>query len=721
MNTSKNTILIIDDNTINVEVLKSTLKIHGFESISAYNGTQGIEQAQLYQPDLILLDILMPNMDGYEVCERLKADESTKDIPVIFISALDETFDKVKAFKIGAVDYMTKPFQNQEVLARITTHLKLRDSQQALQQKVLECQQAEEKIQHHHQFLQQVINSLEHPFYVINATTYQIELANSFMHQLGFQPQITCHVLTHKSPTPCTGTYDPCPLEQVKRTKKPVIVEHIHFDKEGHPINVEVHGFPIFDAQGNVSKMIEYSLDITERKLAEKKLKEQNKQLQIKNDQLDAFATQLEALQEAKLYQLNQAYERFVPHQFLSLLGKKHITEIQLGDQIEQEMTILFADIREFTTISETMTPQENFNFINSFLSQMEPVIRKHQGFIDKYLGDGIMALFTKVEDAIQTGIAMLTTLQNYNKNRQKVGYRPIEIGIGINTGLLMLGIIGGNKRMDSTVISDAVNIASRLESLTKVYRTPLLISEASHRKLTPVAKAQIRLLDQVKVKGKFNSVNVFEVFTADPPTLRSGKQITLEQFETAVHLYQQQNFTEAQDLFQACLSQNPTDATAEVYIKRCQQFLNIDTNTRWKDIATTICWTPKLSVHHDLIDQQHQELFVRIKDLIMSIGNGESGSEVIKVINFLKEYVVVHFATEEQLMQQYNYVNYLVHKAQHTHFIQRVAQLENDYNRRGGRLYLTLQIQEEVVDWLINHIAKLDKQLASFLHGQIK
>jgi len=194
--------------------------------------------------------------------------------------------------------------------------LNLRKLQKNLQQKIVEHELAEEKIQQQHQFLQQVINSLEHPFYVINTTNYQIELANSFMHKLGFQPQITCHALTHNNPKPCTGESDPCPLEEVKRTKKPVVLEHIHFDKEGNPINVEVHGFPIFDKDGKLTKMIEYSLNITKRKLAEQKLNQQNEQLKEKNEQLNAFALQLKAIQKEKLYKLNKAYGYFVPRQF---------------------------------------------------------------------------------------------------------------------------------------------------------------------------------------------------------------------------------------------------------------------------------------------------------------------------------------------------------------------------------------------------------------------
>ncbi|MBD3308633.1 AAA family ATPase, partial [candidate division KSB3 bacterium] len=153
--------------------------------------------------------------------------------------------------------------------------------------------------------------------------------------------------------------------------------------------------------------------------------------------------------------ELTNAYSRFVPREFLRLLEKKSIIDVQLGDHVEKEITVMFADIRGFTHLSEQLTPQENFNFINSYLSQMNQIIREHQGVIDKYIGDAIMALFpTSADDAVKCAIAMLEKLKRYNQGRKRAGYRPIQIGIGLNTGLLMLGTIGDQHRMEGTVIS---------------------------------------------------------------------------------------------------------------------------------------------------------------------------------------------------------------------------------------------------------------------------
>ncbi|WP_414545420.1 AAA family ATPase [Nostoc sp. CCY0012] len=281
------------------------------------------------------------------------------------------------------------------------------------------------------------------------------------------------------------------------------------------------------------------------------------------------------SIENARLYTdlaaLNQAYERFVPRQFLQFLNKDSIVDVQLGDQVQREMSVLFTDIRSFTTLSESLTPAENFQFINSYLSRMEPIIIQNNGFIDKYIGDAIMALFTgDADDAVQAGIAMLQTLVTYNQDLQTQGLLPIQIGIGINTGSLILGTVGGVNRMDSTVISDAVNLASRIEGLTKTFNTPLLITDQTYQRLQNCDRFDIRVVGQVKVKGKITAVTVHEVFTADPAIVREGKLITKELFAEALKLYEQQQFTAAAEVFQDCLQQNPLDQVAQIYLAQC-------------------------------------------------------------------------------------------------------------------------------------------------------
>jgi PAS domain S-box-containing protein len=394
-------ILAIDDNVVSLGVLTGCLREQGFQIIVARSGHEGLEKARADKPDLILLDVMMPDIDGFETCHRLKTAEDTKDIPVIFITALQDAGDKVKGFAAGGVDYITKPLQKEEMLARIKTHLQLQAHKKQLQQEIAERQrkeealnesemhyrtlldklpdavfihditgklfdineeacrrlgysreellqkhpkeftqekpqegyafvlsqlrtqgraidtsehitktgaripceiamnliqykgqpmilsisrditehrQAAEKVQQQNEFLQHILESLSHPFYVVNVRDYSIVLANSATPALGADGLNTCYARTHKTNAPCNSASHQCPLEILKQTKKPVILEHIHIDQEGRPKNVEVHGFPIFNQAGELTQMIEYSLDITERKQVEAKLRDSERQ-----------------------------------------------------------------------------------------------------------------------------------------------------------------------------------------------------------------------------------------------------------------------------------------------------------------------------------------------------------------------------------------------------------------------------------------------------------
>ncbi|MDY7016185.1 MAG: adenylate/guanylate cyclase domain-containing protein, partial [Cyanobacteriota bacterium] len=255
-----------------------------------------------------------------------------------------------------------------------------------------------------------------------------------------------------------------------------------------------------------------------------------------------------------ELKELNQSFSRFVPAYFLELLDKQSILDIKLGDSVERQMSILFADIRSFTELSEQMSLKDNFRFINGYLSRMEPAIVENHGFIDKYIGDAIMALFGRnADDAVRAAIAMLETLNQYNLTRTREDRPPLNVGIGINTGDLMLGTIGGAFRMDSTAIGDPVNLASRLESLTKKYGVPLLISHNTFIALEHHQDYSIRFIDRVKVKGKTNWVAVYEVFNSDEPNLKEGKLATKSAFEQGWLLYNQKAFSEAARLFADC------------------------------------------------------------------------------------------------------------------------------------------------------------------------
>ena len=319
-------------------------------------------------------------------------------------------------------------------------------------------------------------------------------------------------------------------------------------------VPIEVWATPIYDERKNIVYAIAAFQDITERQEVE------TERCQFTNELQKALAAE---------EKLTDAYGRFVPHEFLHFLGYESILEVKLGDQVQKEMSVLFSDIRDFTSLSETMTPAENFQFINAYLSRMEPAITQNFGFIDKYIGDAIMALFDgSADDAVKAGIAMLKELYEYNISRNRPDCPPLQIGIGINTGSLMLGTVGGQSRMDSTVISDAVNLASRVENLTKEYGVSMLITHNTFIELNDIY--DLRLIDRVTVKGKSQMVTVYEVFAADPPELRQKKLETKTLFEQALVLYNSDRCVEATRFFSGCLQINPTDNVAQIYMQRC-------------------------------------------------------------------------------------------------------------------------------------------------------
>jgi two-component system sensor histidine kinase ChiS len=430
-NEATEAILLVDDNPTNLQLLFETLDGRGYKLLIAKNGKVALSIARKASPNLILLDIMMPEIDGYEVCRQLKADPATAEIPVIFLSALTDTKDKVQGLDLGAVDYITKPFQPDEVIARVNTHLTVYRLKKALDQKNKELQEANELLE-----------------------------------------------------------------ERVRK-------------------------------------------------------------------------------RTAQLQELNTAYQRFVPREFLNLLAKESILDVILGDQTAQQMTVLFSDIRGWTTLSEEMTAQESFNFINAFLNRVSPVINAHRGFIDNFQGDGMMALFPEsADDAVQAAIAMHAAVSEYNKDRKKKGFQPIGIGVGLHIGDLMLGIIGHEERMQGTVVADAVNLASRLEGLTRIYGSTISISEPTLSQLKDPDKYKHRFVDKVQVKGKKDPVSVHEVFDSDPPPVIELKEQTKDDFEQGLCLYYDRKFSEASVKFNQVLEKHPEDRAARIYLKRSANYM---------------------------------------------------------------------------------------------------------------------------------------------------
>ena len=281
------------------------------------------------------------------------------------------------------------------------------------------------------------------------------------------------------------------------------------------------------------------------------------------------------------------SFSRFVPTQFLNFLGKESVLDIGLGDAEEQEMTVLFCDIRSFASLSEKMSVTENFSFLNAYLKRLSPAIHNHRGFIDKFIGDAIMALFSESpENGLAAAIEMRQILSDYNEHRTRSGHDPIDMGIGLNVGNLMLGTVGSVSRLNTTVIGDTVNLAARIESVTKHYGTPLILSDSVYRGLPDPDKYYLREIDSIRVKGKTNPVVLYESYDADPPAIKEQKLASASIFQLALIHYKAGEFEDARRGFQECLQICPDDSIADLFIKRCEKLLISPPGPGWLGLS---------------------------------------------------------------------------------------------------------------------------------------
>jgi len=303
--------------------------------------------------------------------------------------------------------------------------------------------------------------------------------------------------------------------------------------------------------------------------------------------------TKVELAEISAVAELTRIFEKFVPREFLDRIAKTGIENITLGHAESDVITILFSDIRSFTDISESMEPAELMQFLNTFLQFMSEPIHLNHGFVDKFIGDAIMALFDQpgkpdaieARDAVRSGIEMQASLVRFNKLRAKQNYPPTNIGIGVHSGPVVIGTLGSDSRMDSTVLGDAVNLASRLEGLTKNYRLPMLVSEDSKNLISHLEEFNWRLLDRITVKGKSEPVRIFEVFNQYSDENYENKLKAASVFEEAMTPYLNQNWELAIEGFKECTELLPEDASIEMHLNRAQSYQETPPAEDWDGV----------------------------------------------------------------------------------------------------------------------------------------
>ncbi|MDY7005574.1 MAG: response regulator [Cyanobacteriota bacterium] len=404
-------LLIVDDEPINIQVLNNHLKANNYQVTQASNGKEALAALDNNNFDMILLDVMMPNMSGYEVCAKIREKYPPQNLPILMLTAKNQIADLVMGFQFGANDYLTKPFAKDELLTRIKTHI--------------------------------------------------------------------------------------------------------------------------------------------------------------------------------QLSKITNSYERFVPQEYVKLLSKENILDVKLGDRVSKDMAIFFSDIRSFTSISEQMTSQETFAFVNGYLKQVCPEIRDLNGLIIKFMGDGIMAVFPDgVDDAVQSAISQLQKLHEYNQTLRLVdGLFQIKIGIGIHWGHIMVGILGEETRMSGDALSHNVNLTSRLEGLTKYYGVSLLISESAFQSLKNPEKYQIRFLDRASVKGSDEPISVYEVLDGEVDSVRELKLITQADFELGLEFYRLGDLVGAKNYFEKVLAVNSSDKTSQLYLERIEELRLTGVPKNWDGV----------------------------------------------------------------------------------------------------------------------------------------
>lgn len=249
--------------------------------------------------------------------------------------------------------------------------------------------------------------------------------------------------------------------------------------------------------------------------------------------------------------------------------------KVSLGGESKM-ITVLFSDIRGFTSISEKMIPQELVSFLNEYLTAMTDIVMARRGLVDKYIGDAVMAFWgaplanvNQAKDSCETAVDMIGTLRKLNEGWEKRGLPEIRIGIGINRGEMAVGNMGSNKRFNYTLMGDDVNLASRLEGLTKYYGVNCIISETVTREIEASKQFFVRELDAVMVKGKKEPVRIFELIAQLPDD--AGRE-ALVLYDLGKEYYINGEWDKAIEKFQDAIKITG-DGPSKLFLSRCQEF----------------------------------------------------------------------------------------------------------------------------------------------------
>ena len=311
----------------------------------------------------------------------------------------------------------------------------------------------------------------------------------------------------------------------------------------------------------------------------------------VEIDQLGtSYSRMKDALNKDRMFIEAQrdSYARFVPERMLELFDKSSITDVGPRNCKALDLTVMFSDIRSYTAISESLSCRGVFELLNSYFEITNPIINSNGGIIDKYIGDAIMSLFPSSPDgALRSAISINLELNKFNEDRRKSHEAVVLTGTGIHFGTVELGTVGDSTRLQATVIGDAVNLSSRLESATKVFGVRMLMSEAAHERLKDPGEFHLRLIDTVRVKGKEQPIGLYEVFDLDEPSVMEKKTKLGSIFSDALDGYKAGAFSKALEFFARCAAECPEDTVVSAYVKRCATLIRIPPGNDWAGVST--------------------------------------------------------------------------------------------------------------------------------------
>lgn len=291
--------------------------------------------------------------------------------------------------------------------------------------------------------------------------------------------------------------------------------------------------------------------------------------------------------EEREKRKIRKTFSQYLSPGVIALIEKDPQKYIRPGGEV-QDLTVMFSDIRDFTSLSEGLTPDDLVHLLNQYLSAMTDILFRNLGTLDKYIGDAIMAFWGSPypqQDhaycACRCALEMIAGLEELNRKWAEQGRRPISIGIGLNTGPVNVGNMGSDKRLAWTVMGDNVNLASRLEGMTKQYRSRVIISESTYCQVAHQFVA--REVDRIRVKGKKQPVVIYELLA--PMSERRAYAELLALFNASLDVYRSQNWREAAAKFGALLAMYPDDGPTQVLLQRCLEFVEKAPDRDWDGV----------------------------------------------------------------------------------------------------------------------------------------